>query len=540
MKALRGVLAALRTAAVSVMCAGAPFATAAEPRIGKYVEYDAGDFTIVTSRGAAQSQRFMNDLAKFRVTLEKTLRRRATRSVAPTTIVITNRADWEKYLMPRQNVAGFFQQGNFVNYMALNGEAPHEEAVHIVLHEYTHFYLATQFAGEYPPWFNEGLAELMGFAMFKDDGTAVMQIPMYRVEDARRGDWIPFERLIKVSMNDPEYQSHKLSDNFYAQAWLTVHYGFVENRQFGTQITTYLNELNTLHPHEQAARTAFGESLDAVDKQLRAYSRNNRMSSGAIAIGEVPPFALPKGKPVEPVDALAIFADVMLESRVYPGRVRPLVEAMAKREPQAARSAIFAARLALLDQDDKAFDAAVDQAEALLAPTDWLQRRELASVLLTSAQDFSPMSNRTSAQTERDLKRAMKWFGEAVANNPDDVEALWGFGTAATRLRKNLDLAEKALVAANLRAPGSAQIALSLANVMGQQEKPDEMIPYLKDTIRYSDNLETRQWAVEALEQAQKYVADRDRHLAEDKKQREDYEKTLAEYEKKYGKRKRK
>jgi hypothetical protein len=535
MKALRGILAALT--GVVALCVQA---VAAEPRIARYMKYDAGDFTIVTSRGADQSRQFMQDLAKFRATLEKMLGKRATRAVAPTTILIANGADWNKYLIPRQNVAGFFQQGHFVNYMAMNGDAPRAEAVHIILHEYTHFYLATQFAGEYPPWFNEGLAELMGFAMFTDKGTAVMQVPLYRVHAAREGDWIPFDRLIKVSMHDPEYQSHQLADNFYAQAWLTVHYGFVENRAFGAQMTEYLRQLNTLHPQEEAARTAFGADLGAVDRQLREYSRNNHMSSGGMTLGEVPPSSLSAGKPVDPLDALAILADVMLESRVYPDRIRPLVESMSRREPKAARSAIFAARLAQLDQDDAAFDAAIDKAEGLLAPSDWLQRRELAGVLLASARDFSPMSKRTSTENERDLNRAMKWFGEAIAHNHEDVEALWGFGTAATGLHKNLELAEQALVAANLRAPGSAEIAMSLASVKSQQDKPDEMIPYLKDTIRYSDNLQMRQWAVETLERTQRYIAERDRSAAEDRKNREDYEKVLAEYEKKYGKRKKK
>jgi hypothetical protein len=104
--------------------------------------------------------------------------------------------------------------------MVMNGDAESAESTHIIFHEYTHFVLSSQFAGEYPPWFNEGLAELMGFAKFDKD-KAVMQIPMYRVYEARDGKWIPFDRLIRVDHNSPEYQSHKLADSFYAQAWLT-------------------------------------------------------------------------------------------------------------------------------------------------------------------------------------------------------------------------------------------------------------------------------------------------------------------------------
>ena len=79
------------------------------------------------------------------------------------------------------------------------------------------------------------MAELMGFAKFTR-AQAVLQVPMCRVYEARDGDWIPFERLIRVDHNSPEYQSHKLANSFYAQAWLTVHYGMVENRAFGKQM----------------------------------------------------------------------------------------------------------------------------------------------------------------------------------------------------------------------------------------------------------------------------------------------------------------
>lgn len=519
---------------------GASLVHAGDARIGRYVEYDAGEFRIITSRSGTQARQFVEDLAKFRVTLEKSLGRRASRTVFPTTIIISSTADWNKYLIPRQNVAGFFQQAHFANFMAMNGDAPREESVHTVLHEYTHFYLATQFAGEYPPWFNEGLAELMGLAVFTKENMAVLQIPLYHIYTLRERDWIPFERLIKVSMNDPEYRSHKLADNFYAQSWLTVHYGLVENRAFGGQMMKYLNEMNSLHTQTESSRTAFGEDLGAIDKQLREYSRSTRMSSGGIKIGETTPVTLAAGKPVEPTDAMAILVDVMLESRFHPDRIRPLVQTIEKKEPNAARSAILAARLAQLEDDNTAFDLATARAEGLLAAADWLQRRELATVLLSTASEFNPMSKRSGAQNDRDLKRAMKWFGEAIQHNGKDIEALWGFGTAATELGENLDLAEEALLSAYQRAPGNADIAISLSNIKNRREKPDEMIPYLMDAIRYASNNDARRWAVETLDRTQKYIIERDRNEAEYQKQREDYDKTVAEYEKKYGKKKKK
>lgn len=518
-----------------IACLSASLAPAAEPRVSKFTRYDAGEFVIVSSRSGKQARDFMEQLAMFRATLERTLGKRATKNTTPTTILIASNADWRTWLQPRDNVAGFFQRGRFANYLALNGDWSQQETLHIVFHEYSHYYLATQFAGEYPPWFNEGLAELMGYAKF-EKGSAILMIPMVLVLEARDGDWIPFERLIRVKQSDPEYRSHKLGPSFYAQSWLTIHYGLVENREFGRQIFDYLGQINSLVPHEEAARKAFGD-LAAVDGQLREYSRNKRMNSGAINLGELPPVTIAEGVPMSDPDVYETLADVMIEIRNPPARVQPLVDAMQKREPNAARPHILAARLAVLANDPKALEKAVGKAEAALAPDDWLQRRELASVLLSTSDNVDDPKGTSGAETvDRHLARAMKWFAEAIQHNNADVEALWGFGTAATRLDKNLDLAEQALVSAYQRDPSNADIAMSLANLKAAQQKPEEMIPFLEDVIRWSTNLGMRSWAASTLTQTKEYIAERDRVDAENRRQREEYEKQLAEYEKKYGK----
>jgi hypothetical protein len=507
---------------------------AAEPRVGRMVAYELEDYTIYSTRSSSQARRFATELGKFRLTLEKLLGKRATKAHIPTHLVILSRGEWERYLQPRQHVAGWFQPGMFSNVIVMNGDAEGTEVSHLVFHEYTHYYLASQFAGEYPPWFNEGLAEVMGYARF-DKGMCILLIPEHLQRTARGGDWIPFERMIKVDHGSPEYQSHKLADSFYAQSWLTVHYALLENRDFGRQVFDYLTKLNTLVPPDEAARAAFGD-LGAIDKQLRAYSRNSDMHSGGITLGDFPEVTLPAGKPMSETDALALIADLMLETRQPAQRARPLIDSLARREPQSARAAILAARQAHLDNDAAAFDAATALAESQLAQDDWQGRRELASVLLHSAQDYSPANKRSSDDSTRDLKRAMRWFGEAIKHNNLDVEALWGFGTAATQLETNLELAEEALVAAYRRAPSSGLIAASLASLKGRQDKPEEMIPYLKDTIRYATDLGMRQWAANTLTQMEAYLVERQRVDEENRKQREAYEKQLADYEKKYGK----
>src|SRR6187549_3401598 len=120
----------IRTLLVSLAFSFALTAFAGEPRIGKFVQYDAGEFVVVTSRSGAQARRLMEDLVKFRLTLERVLGKRATPNAFPTTIVITSASDWNSWLRPRENVAGFFQRARFANYMAINGDASLDEALH--------------------------------------------------------------------------------------------------------------------------------------------------------------------------------------------------------------------------------------------------------------------------------------------------------------------------------------------------------------------------------------------------------------------------
>jgi len=150
----------LMLCALMVNASGSIHAVAGAPRVGKFVKYDTGDFVIVTSRSGSQAREIMQKLVRFRITLEKVLGKRAARSGIGTQIIVVSQSDWEKYLQPRKQIAGYFQRARFDNYMALNGDEG-DYAIYVMFHEYTHFYLASQFAGEYPPWFNEGLAELM-------------------------------------------------------------------------------------------------------------------------------------------------------------------------------------------------------------------------------------------------------------------------------------------------------------------------------------------------------------------------------------------
>ena len=515
-------------AALAAWTCGA--ASAAEPRVGKLVSYDVGRFSIVTSQGERQAHDLMDDLALFQLTLETTLRSKAANTGDTTRIYIVGRREWQKYLMPREGLAGYFMPRRFTNYLVVDGDSDRTQALRIIFHEYTHYFLRSQFAGEYPPWFDEGLAEMFAMLTFKD-GVATFGVAVDRVLDARSAEWIPLDRLLAVHNYSPEYMSHRLARGFYGQSWLTVHYGMLENRDFGRKMFQYLHQLNLLVPHEQAVRDNFGD-LAPIDKQLFEYSRRSSLSKGGIRIGAAPPLALGAGKPLGEVDALAELANVMFELGTGLDRLKPFVAAIVAREPDSPRAEILRARLAHLEEDDAQFERSIARLATLVRPDDWQTRRDVALVLFDRGRDagLGRLSRDKSVEAQ---EQALRLFDEALRGNPGDVASLWGFGSAAVNLRLQLDLAEQRLTAAYKKAPSNAEIACTLAQLHLMNNDAEKALPYLTDTIRYAPSLSMRQWAVDTLRSTRDYLAEKERVDAENEERRASWERRVEETRKK-------
>ena len=313
---------------LSVACAAVALsvgAVAAEPHLGKFISYETGRIHHLhhaQRRPGTPVHRGSREVSRH--TREDARQARAEEHGADAHRHRERQRMEEVPGTRARTSPGWFQPGAFSNTMVMDGDAVRGAALQLILHEYTHFYLASQFAGEYPPWFNEGMAELMGFAKF-DQGKAIMQVPMWRVYEARDGDWIPFERLIRVDHNSPEYQSHKLANSFYSQAWLTVHYGMVENRVFGKQMFQLPEPaqqpaaVQKRRPIPRLVRISGPSTSNCATTRARPACRRAR-----IAIGEVPAVTLPPRKPVAELDALANIIDIMITTRLAPDRIRPL------------------------------------------------------------------------------------------------------------------------------------------------------------------------------------------------------------------------
>lgn len=152
-------------------------------------------------------------------------------------------------------------------------------------HEYAHHFMLQYMAGTYPQWYVEGFAEVVGSSTLdRQNNIAFGMPPAGRAYELRELPWTPIPDMFAR----PTSANPRLGTASYGQYWLVTHFMmFTADR--GPALSNYFNALNRGVSEEDAAR-AFGQTLMALDGELRDYLRRNRFGVRTIPI---PANALP-------------------------------------------------------------------------------------------------------------------------------------------------------------------------------------------------------------------------------------------------------
>ena len=213
-------------------------------------------------------------------------------SVPTTVIVFRDDASFTPFKPLYQgrpaNLAGFFQPGEDVNYIAMSLDPRERDPLSIAFHEYVHLHLRDNVPGV-PLWLNEGLAEFYGSLQFSN-GEAVLGVPLpYYVRLLRSEEMLPLTTLLGIDSRSPHYNEQDKSGIFYGQSWALVHYlmlGGGPGRQ--EQFKRFLHQVSRGDDVVKALESSFGMTLDVIERELNAYVRRGDMPSLRIASADDP------------------------------------------------------------------------------------------------------------------------------------------------------------------------------------------------------------------------------------------------------------
>jgi hypothetical protein len=473
----------------------APGLATAAPRIGNLRAYETPHYTLIVTDGIEAGQ-----VAAHITNMEQTLARMLNREVRPTGnptyIYVVSGPFWSRYLGPGRAFAGEFVPRRFSNYLMLDGGVARRgrsELRRRIYHEYTHYFLHTQFRGTHPLWFDEGLAEIMEWAEMRRYGT-VLRLPKQRRDDG----WIPFPRLFELDKNSPEYLAADTSGRVHRQSWGIVHRGLIADRQFGARILRFLTALDRLDPIEDAARESFGMTLAELDASMREYLGRKRFEQAFVPVGRTPPAKLGNGRTLSELEARLTIARAMLDTGLNSEVAREFVASAAELAPESPEVAVLRLRVAVRDRDDAAIAALLARSPV----TDVRFARDAGLALLERVRD-NPLDEKLgdsgrAAMTDRALELLRVVAGE------EDAEADWAFALAAAQRGRGLEEALDRLERAHMRVPDNPDLAAATALVLEASGAPESMLPWLVSTYRFSADPAQRVWAAERVAELRK------------------------------------
>lgn len=317
----------------------------------------------------------------------------------------------------------------------------------VLLHEYAHHFMLSNFPASYPAWFVEGYAEFNATARFEDNGDISLGLPArHRGYELSLAGNMPIEAMMAG-----RYPDTALLD---AKGWLLTHYLTFEPSRKG-QLATFLKTLGQGKFPVDAAKESFG-NLGRLDRELDAYLDRKTLSYITVAAKRIPPVQItvsdvPAGE--------AAMMTVRMNSRFGVDAREARQRAEEARRLAAPFSADAAVQCALAEAQDDAhdLDGTDTAADRLLA----LDAKSICGLIFKGRVAMGRAIEAKAAPDDAAWAAARGWFTRANRADPENPWPMWlyyqSFLAAKSPPTANAVLA---LLAAQQRAPQDPNLRL--------------------------------------------------------------------------------
>lgn len=480
---MRGVLVGVALAA----CAGAH---ARDGDLGTMSAWDTPAYTLIAAQGH-DPRPLMQRFANVERVLSKMLATPVRATGVPTTVWLAPPGIWGRYLAPSRDIVGEFVPRRFANYLIINASLRGAHLRGGLQHEYTHFFLRTQFGGLYPLWFDEGMAGLM-YSTELHRNSATILVPV----NIDKGAWVPMARLFVIDKSSREYLEQPASDAVHRESWALMHRSLIAETAFGAKMFAYLSAINRLVPVEDAAQDSFGMTFPQLDAEMQRYLGSDLFAVARLPYESAPPVRLPARRAIGPTEVRVLLARVMLDTGFNLGRVRELIDAAEQLEPGAPALAVLRLRLAVRDRNDAEMTRLADSLER---SDDAVIVRGLGLALFERVREEAPEDPLPATQRAAIAQRAFGLLDRALAADPADAESAWGYALLAAGLQTRLDIALTRLAAVDVRLPDHPDLAEARARILEARGDGAAMLPALLTVLRHTSSAKQRAWAAQRI-----------------------------------------
>ncbi len=238
----------------------------------EWLEVRSKHFTLITDDGEKNGRTTLMKFEQMRAGFASVFQKANVNIPVPLEIVAFRSSKEMKQYAPLYNgkpieLAGYFQQGEDRNFIALDLSAPNGWST--VFHEYGHLLLNGNLRNM-PVWVNEGFADFFSGMEISGKYMSLGTIPQGYGQILVSSRWMKTAELISVEPTSRDYNEGDRRNVFYAQSWLTVHYILLKHKV--GQLDAYVRLTEDQHVAKpEAFEKAFGMTTDQFDKELERY-----------------------------------------------------------------------------------------------------------------------------------------------------------------------------------------------------------------------------------------------------------------------------
>lgn len=408
---------------------------------------------IVSALSESDTRKMAESIALFSQVIDSVASNDLDKTAVPTTLFVMKNADW-----PLQS-GGVFQRGRMSNLMVVPEPADYLQTPYAtLLHEYVHFVQMSNGGADFPPWYTEGLAEVLSSVLEVGNQIRLGLVFEDRFYPLREGAWIPLKELLELTRDSPRVR-HGTDPIFYSMSNVLVHYLMIGNPQRKAQLNAYLQQVTKGVPSAEAFRSAFQIDIAVLEDELRGYVRQERMKYITLPRSSFPGAKVKQSGAISCVQALSETSMALTSLRVDQRVVRSKWIERAARE-DAQHPAVLMARALSFEANDEtaAADDVLDKVVRSAAAEPrwkWLA----AEVWLDRAQRQTRNFNAPPAEASELAKRAATVLDATHAGASKDVNALYAVGVSSLLMGGQNDRGLSAIAAASHITPTSADLA---------------------------------------------------------------------------------
>lgn len=508
----------LRTFSQALFCVSVLFLFSASQTFAKdvWISVRSKNFFLIGNANEKEIRQAATKLEQFRETFRLLFPRAKFNAPIQTNVVVFKNASSYKPFKPKrgdgkidEEIAGYFQPGEDLNYITLSVEDAKEDAYSTIFHEYVHFLLNTNFGrADVPPWFNEGLAEYYQTFKIQDDQKVTLGDIQgdYLELLQRQSRLIPLKTLFEIDNYSLQQNGGDSRSFFYAQAWALIHYLMQGNNGANNAALNQFLALvmNKVEP-EKAFRQAFQTDYATMEKALKKYVEQRKFQATLVTFknklvfdGEM------TALPLSEAEANAYLGDLLYRTGEFADAETYLQKALSLD----ANSTLANASLGLVKMRQNKFDEAKKYLEKAVASDrkSYFALYNYAYILSRENEDEFGYVSKFPPETTKKMRESLQ---KAIEINPNFTESYRLLAFINLVNNENLDEALALLAKGLAQQPGNQEYSLLIAKIYLRQEKFAEAKEIAQKIVKTAAEDETRSTAQNLLNSINQYEESR-------------------------------